>query len=74
MGVLKYIPTELFPNEATLLLQRERAFTFAGLPLNQIPEFDVMTRERVFPLAHRTAPLGPGYIDKAADYGGKAKR
>ena len=69
MGVIKYIPTNAYPLEATELLRRMSMFFAPGLIMNQIPKQDVLVRNRVLPADRKVATLGPVYELKGRDVG-----
>ena len=69
MGVIKVIPTNRYPYEATELLNRQSMFNGPGLVLNRVPKQDCFVRNRTMPAERKTAALGPVYTLKGADVG-----
>ena len=69
MAVIKLIPTNRYPFEATELLNRQTMFNGPGLVLNRVPKQDVFVRNRTMPAERKTAALGPVYVLKGADVG-----
>lgn len=72
-GQVKYIPGELYPDEATVLSGRYLQFRPGNFLMNQVPEGDVMMRERVIPSERRLAPLNPRFSGKEGVDAGSGK-
>ena len=69
MAVIKIVPTQRYPYEATELLNRQTMFNMPGLVLNRVPKQDCFVRNRTMPAERKTAALGPVYVLKGADIG-----
>lgn len=63
-GSWHYNPGNLYPVEATEFAGRHQRFAPANLSMNQVPQSDVMIRERVILGERRVAPQGPAHTGK----------
>jgi hypothetical protein len=63
-GTWHYEPGNLYPVEATVLCGRMSAFFAPDLVLNQVPQTDVMIRDRQFSSGRKVAPLAPAHTGK----------